>query len=205
MWGPDCPLIPPVWLLPLSFPHATVSPISQGLGFIKALALLPAAFCNIPDNKPEMGLLPDTQGQGGKTRHTRTAQRHKIPTLPYTRPCVVVSSHRLTRCKHSVSVIRTNAYMHAYLDVEDLSTSECLLFRRLQKWRLNDEMQNDRQTGKCRGLISNQSQDSFRTPLLDTEANKGKIKNNNKYLTFKLINSSLLCVFRGSWHLKWCQ
>lgn len=35
---------------------------------------------------------------------------------------------------------------------------------------------NDKQTEKFRGLISNQSQDSFRTPLLDIEANKGKIK-----------------------------
>lgn len=129
------PLIPPVWLLPLSFPHATVSPISQGLGFIKALALLSAAFCNTLIISLRWVYYLTHRGQGGKTQHThtRTAQRHKIPTLPCTRPCDVVSSHRLTCCKHSVSVIRTNAYMHAYFDVEDLSTSECLLFRRLQK------------------------------------------------------------------------
>lgn len=45
----------PVWLLPLSFPHTTVSPISRGLDFITASLLPPAAFCHIPDNKPETG------------------------------------------------------------------------------------------------------------------------------------------------------
>lgn len=69
------PLIPPVWLLPLSFPHATVSPISQGLGFIKALALLSAAFCNTLIISLRWVYYLTHRGQGGKTQHTHV--RHK--------------------------------------------------------------------------------------------------------------------------------
>lgn len=82
VWEPDplsSPFVLPVWLLPLSFPHATVSQISQGPGFIKASLLLPAAFCYIPDNKPEMGPLPDThRDEEETTAHAwRTDKRYQ--------------------------------------------------------------------------------------------------------------------------------
>lgn len=50
MWGKELlhpGFLPPACYQPLSLPHATVSPISQAPGFIKAPRLLPAVFCHI--------------------------------------------------------------------------------------------------------------------------------------------------------------
>lgn len=104
-----CPLlfVLPVWILPLSFPRATVSPISQGPGFIKASALLPATFCHIPDNKPEMGLLPDTQGDGCVCVWRKNTQ---TPTWAATHLWKVAIMARFTRYKHCPHV-----YMHKRL------------------------------------------------------------------------------------------
>lgn len=124
VWGPDplsSPFVPPVWKLPPSFPHTTVSPISQGPGFIKASALQPAAFCHIPDNKPEMGPLPDTQGRGGgKKTPAHTHTRHTDTRYQHTSKCTLVESGHRQRHTHTINTVYvfmcTNAYAQEFLD-----------------------------------------------------------------------------------------